>query len=78
MTKKLMIDESHRLPSGIVFTPPRTGMSVMGNAKLTNISMVESCPHTSVESEYIGEGETQHTCRSCGYYSITSNPKYHE
>lgn len=52
----------------------------MGKALLEypNLDMVECCPHTSADSEYIGEGDTQHTCRCCGYYWITSNPKYHE
>ncbi len=43
-----------------------------------NLAPEECCPHSSAESQYIGEGDTQHTCRCCHYYWITSNQKYHE
>jgi hypothetical protein len=43
-----------------------------------NLNMVECCPHSSAESEYIGDGDTQHTCRCCGYYWLTSNPRHQE
>lgn len=47
-------------------------------AEYPNLAPEECCPHSSADSQYIGDGDSQHTCRCCGYYWLTSNPRHQE
>ncbi|WP_028113427.1 hypothetical protein [Ferrimonas kyonanensis] len=46
--------------------------------KYPDLAPEECCPHKSAESVYIGDGDTEHSCRYCGWSWITTNPKHLE
>jgi hypothetical protein len=47
-----------------------------GMKEFSNLAPEECCPHSSAESTYIGEGDTEHTCRACGYYWLTHDQNF--
>ncbi len=40
------------------------------------LSLEECCPHSSAEAVYIGDGDTEYTCRHCGYNWVSHNPEF--